>query len=708
MKRLRWFGLLGLGGLLTLAPGAMGQSGPYIGFVYPAGGQQGMTVPIRLGGQRIDAVYDVIVSGEGVKGRIVEYHRKLSNQEMSLLREQLRDLKPRRRRSSSPPPDATTKKLIANLEARISGWVNRPACGSLSALAYAEITIAADAEPGEREIRLVTARGLSNPMVFHVGQLPETTRKPMKTAAMQVLGKEELALRKRPDDEVEVRVEVPCVMNGQIASGEVNRYRFAAKKGQSLVVSVNARQLIPYIADAVPGWFQPELTLFDGVGKELAFNDDFRFKPDPTLYFKVPADGEYVLAIADAIHRGREDFVYRITLGETPFVTGVYPLGRRAGSPSAKLELSGWNLENARTIAPKADAGPGAHAVVAKVGKAVSNPAPFELDSLPEGFDKESNDDAAHAQKVKLPLIVNGRIDRPDDRDVFEFVAKAGDVVVAEVSARRLDSPVDSRLTLTDAAGNVLAFNDDFEDPGSGVNTHHADSYLRVKLPAAGIYRVHLADTARQGGEAYAYRLRLSAPRPDFELRVVPSSVNFRSKGSAAVMVYAIRKDGFNGPIVVDLKDAPAGFQSRPTVLKEGQEKVKFGIRTILRGTPEPVDLTIAGTAKIRETPVRHDAVPSEDRMQAFLWRHLVPAQSFKALVYNAAFQPEPDRPAPTIDLASAPAVAAKGPAKSAGKAKFGKKQVASRLRQLKALYQEWLLSDSFYRKKVEECATVN
>ena len=81
-----------------------------------------------------------------------------------------------------------------------------------------------------------------------------------------------------------------------------------------------------------------------------------------------------------------------------------------------------------------------------------------------------------------------------------------------------------------------------------GVNTHHADSYLMVKLPADGTYYVHLGDTARNGGEEYAYRLRISAPQPDFALRVVPSSVGLRSKAAATVSVYAIRKDGFTGP----------------------------------------------------------------------------------------------------------------------------------------------------------------
>ena len=118
---------------------------------------------------------------------------------------------------------------------------------------FVEVTIAADAEPGAREIRLATARGVTNPLVFHVGQVPEVARKAMKTCTFQVLGKEHLAQRKRPPEEEEARITVPCTMNGQIASGEVNRYRFEARKGQRLVISTAARELIPYLPDAVPG-----------------------------------------------------------------------------------------------------------------------------------------------------------------------------------------------------------------------------------------------------------------------------------------------------------------------------------------------------------------------------------------------------------------------------------------------------------------------
>src|SRR5574341_746198 len=64
---------------LAVAPLAWAQS-QYIGYVYPAGGQQGSTFPIRLGGQGLVHASDLVVSGEGVSVRLVDYHRVMNNE----------------------------------------------------------------------------------------------------------------------------------------------------------------------------------------------------------------------------------------------------------------------------------------------------------------------------------------------------------------------------------------------------------------------------------------------------------------------------------------------------------------------------------------------------------------------------------------------------------------------------------------------------
>src|SRR3990172_4563877 len=614
MSKLKSLPILGLAILVAAAPSAWAQ-GQYIGYVYPAGGQQGSTFPVRLGGQGLVYASDLVVSGEGVSVRLVDFYRVMDNQEQGLVRQQLNELQkkettvddvmaakmawfefpapigpekePKQAAAESKDDPAPSEKevakqnLIERIERRFAEDERTPAVGSQTELVFAEVTVAPDAKPGRREIRVITKRGVSNPLPFCVGQVPEVARKPMKTMQLPVLGKEHLAQRKRPPEEVEMTITVPCTMNGQIAAGEVNRYRFQATKGQRLVISAKARDLVPYVADGVPGWFQAVLGLRDANGRELAYDDDFHFNPDPVIYFEVPEDGEYVLAINEALFRGRESFVYRIPIGELPFVTSIFPLGGRVGEP-VKIETSGWNLEKTTLAPPPKDAKPGSHLIAATNGKFASNYVPFALDTLPECLDKESNDEPSKAQKVNLPIIVNGRADRPGDWDVFEVEGKAGETIVAEVHARRLGSPFDSFVKVTGADGKIIALNDDHYDAGSGLNTNHADSYLMVKLPANGKYFIHLGDTTRRGGKEYAYRLRISQPQPDFALRLIPSRLVIPSKGSAAVTVFAIRKDGFDGPIALSFKNLPQGLTSPGATLAAKQEVVGLAVKTSL------------------------------------------------------------------------------------------------------------------------------
>ncbi len=703
MRRPHWFAILCLTGLL--APASHAQQRPYIGFTYPAGGQQGTTFPIRMGGQGYDDVTGASVTGTGVTVKLVEYYRPLNNQEEQLLGEQLREL--RRTKKSESFPETTRTNMIVAIEKRTRERVQTPASKAISTLAFFEVTIAPNAPTGEREIRLVTVRGVSNPMPFHIGQVPEYSRKPMRTALLQVLGKEASAVRKRPPEEAEDRIAIPCTVNGQIASGEVNRYRFTARKGQRLVITTLGRQLIPYLADAVPGWFQPVLVLYDANGKEVAYNDGYRFKPDPVIFYEVAKDGEYVLAVRDAIYRGREDFVYRITIGETPFITSIFPLGGHVGEP-ASIKMKGWNLEGAELTPSAKDTGAGVQMIAANRKGFVSNRVPFALDTLPECFERENNDTPARAQKVTLPIIINGRIDKQDDWDVFQFTGKSNDTVVAEVYARRLDSPLDSVIKLTDAKGRLLALNDDHDDPGSGLNTHHADSYIMAKLPANGTYYVHIGDTAHNGGEEYAYRLRISAPRPDFALRVVPSSISVRSKSSSSFTVYVLRKDGFKDSIKLSLRNSTTGFSAMPVSVGGSQAVTRIQFKTNLVATKDPVNLMIEGRAKAGDQEIVNEAVPAEDRMQAFLWRHLVPAKELSVLVFDPSYEPTPKRvlpvrsPAPVTTNTTVAAVSTN--ITSTLKGKFNKQQVAGRLRQLKILYQDGLLTDNFYLAKVAEC----
>src|SRR4030042_3531399 len=68
--------------VLTLCITAWGQSNtnePHIGYLYPAGGQQGSVVIITAAGQSLRGVTDVYVSGEGVHASVIKYYKPLRN-----------------------------------------------------------------------------------------------------------------------------------------------------------------------------------------------------------------------------------------------------------------------------------------------------------------------------------------------------------------------------------------------------------------------------------------------------------------------------------------------------------------------------------------------------------------------------------------------------------------------------------------------------
>jgi hypothetical protein len=613
---------------------AQQQFTPRIGYVYPAGGAAGSAFEVTVGGQHLDGINSVMISGAGIQATVLEVHKALTKQQAKDLAERLKQLQKKDKK------DPQTLKEIASIIARLAVF-NKNANPAIAETVTLRVVISPDAEPSERELRLCSAAAVSNPRIFCVGELPEYSHKSAveekKVVSLKDLkkkrGNEPQASAPLPDADITL----PVVINGQIMPGRVDRYRFGAKRGQKIVIACSARALIPYLPDAVPGWFQAAVGLYDSKHTELAYDDDFRFHPDPVLYYEIQRDGEYTLEVRDSLYRGREDFVYRITVGELPFITNIYPLGGKTGVDTS-IALKGWNLPHERFIQNK-NARPGLYQLFTQKEKFRSNHVPFSVSNLPECQEIAQHDTMETAQPLTLPVIVNGRIDKPGDTDAYRFEGRAGAPFVAEVIARRLDSPLDSFLKLTDAAGKQVAFNDDHEDKGSGLNTHHADSYIRTNFPASGTYYLVIGDAQQKGGPEFAYRLRISAPIPDFELRVAPSSINVRGGTPVAITVYALRRDGFNGPIDVTLKNPPTGFTISGGRIPAGQDQVRLTLTAPPSPTQAPNNLHFQGRAKINDQEIVRAAVPTEDMMQAFAYRHLVPSQDLKIAI-SGKFMP--------------------------------------------------------------------
>ena len=310
-----WRAILGVVTLLAVVTAAQAQNSPRIGYVYPAGGQRGTTFQIVIGGQFLDGVANACFSGAGIQAVVAEHTKPLTQREFNDLREKLKGLQEKKlaamkgggqsptstandkreghdstQSSMEPnkPPEWTAedKRMVAEIRKKLLNAPNRQANPAISEKVTLTVTMAPDAEPGQHELRLTTPAGLTNPLIFCVGELPEFSE---KTSQGSTEPQNPRAAKSAPA-EAEMRVTLPAILNGQILPGGADRFRFTAQKGQRLVVAASARELIPYLPDAVPGWFQATLALYDSHGKELAYDDDYRFNPDPVLFCEIPED----------------------------------------------------------------------------------------------------------------------------------------------------------------------------------------------------------------------------------------------------------------------------------------------------------------------------------------------------------------------------------------------------------------------------------
>ncbi|MBT8046498.1 MAG: PPC domain-containing protein, partial [Pontiella sp.] len=418
------FKWVAVAGWITLALPVLANE-PHIGYAFPAGGRQGTSFEVMIGGQYLDGATNVFVSGEGVKVDIEKYsikyeprtlrrfYRRIANAQAAMEDKQGKELtkleqgieRAKKQLALAELPegvDINDKKAVQRAYKMDPKEQFNP---QISDRLRVTVTISRNALPGERELRVYTPAGLSNPIYFQVGTLPEVSEAEPNDDHMSPELQE---------------VPVPSVINGQVRPGDIDHFHFKVNKGESIVVDVGARRIIPYLADAVPGWFQAVVALYDSDGNEVAYQDDYKFNPDPVLFFDVPETGTYTLSIRDSIYRGREDFIYRIAVGELPFITGIFPLGARQGR-AVDIALSGKNLPSTSLTGKLPNNGFEVRHVSVKKQGYRSNQMPFAIGDTPEAFEAEPNDAPDTAQVIDKPLLINGRIQQPGDVDRFSF-----------------------------------------------------------------------------------------------------------------------------------------------------------------------------------------------------------------------------------------------------------------------------------------------
>lgn len=472
---------------------------------------------------------------------------------------------------------ATSPRPALTLEASAGGIA--PAADGDKQLAVL-VAVAPDASLEARELRAVSPAGVSNPLLVQVSDLPEILeREPNNTVA-----------EAQP-------VELPVGLSGVIhEAAELDTFRFTARRGQRLVFDVQAnRRGSPLDAS---------LVVLDAAGRELARGED-EHGLDAFLDFPVPADGEYFLQLRDFRYQGGGDYKYRLVAGELPYLDGLFPLGAQRGQ-TVEIALRGRHLDGGDKlrlqIAEDAPLGP--QEVRVSTPKGHSNALPFDIGEAPEFLETEPNDTVEQANGVSLPVTLNGRIGAPNDVDTFKFKVEAGRTYVFEVVAQRFGSPLDALLTLLNAQGEVLQRNDD----AAG-----ADARLEQRFDQAGEYWIDLRDLLARGGEAFAYRLTVREPRPDFTANFLDDTPRVHRGAVTAVRVEVNRRTGFDSAVDIACENLPDGVTALPLLIPPDLPGGELFFTAAPRAKPGHFRFQVVATGVIDGKKVRRLAQPKSD-----------------------------------------------------------------------------------------------
>lgn len=127
----------------------------------------------------------------------------------------------------------------------------------------------------------------------------------------------------------------------------------------------------------------------------------------------------------------------------------------------------------------------------------VSNPRTFVVGEFTEKSDNGSSNVRESAVLIEPNVTVNGVV-KAEQRHFFKLALTAGQRVLVDCSAERIDSRLNASLVLFDDRGRELAHSHDYRG---------ADPFLDVTAPNDGEYFIALFDFAFRGGADYFYRL---------------------------------------------------------------------------------------------------------------------------------------------------------------------------------------------------------
>ena len=445
---------------------------------------------------------------------------------------------------------------------------------------------------GVYPIRVVTDSGVSNPILFAVGQVPQIRE-------VEPNNRQEMA---QP-------ISSPVVVEGECAGNDVDFFRFAGRRGDRIVVDAVCARLGSGV--------DPMIRLTTADRRLVASADDTPgLFTDGYLTATLPEDGEYVLEFCDSRFAGTGRAVYRLLIGSIPFAGEVFPLSLPRGQNTA-LELRGGTLSGERLFAVRTPSDPLLSMYQPRIpARLLGDPiwADSELDvELPTpillGTPLAIFEPADHALKLPpltSPATILGRLSKAGESDEFTIKAPPGSKHEVRVEAWGLGSALDGQLRIFGKGGQLLGENDDGRAagrrrPGGGGGRNQGpvstDPVFDLTMPEGqSEVKVVVKDLMDRGGVGFIYRLIVTPVGASFQLSPNEDHVAIPRGGTALVSVVATRA-GYNGPIALDVRGVPenGGVTVLAGTIPAGQTGGVVGLKAALESTFGTRDVQVVG-----------------------------------------------------------------------------------------------------------------
>jgi hypothetical protein len=531
---------------------------PAATYLFPAGGQRGNTVKFHAAGLNLNQSCSLEMIGSGVQASPIVTRTNSPWFEGPLL----------------PLPESQRQEDYPRAMA-------------------ATVNIAGNAIPGDRYILLRTAQGITTPLRFVVGTLPEIV-----------------------EDEVEgepvpVSVAAPVTINGRIFPHEdVDIWAVKLRKGETLTARVDAAR--------IGSPLEAKLDVRDPAGKPVseAFASPGK---DPVLRFTAPTEGVYNVSITDARADGGPAFVYRLSLTTgTDSSTDAAPESARtdvretdapdpirgnylavpavgAGCITSPGEVDRWGFSAQRGELFDIELRPTPHEsrllgvliVTDSAGKELARAEPGTAPNIYPAIRLTAASDGLFFVTVQDRFRNRGgaefnyrlRLARPGAGFDLTFATLSqtvarGQSANVKVTARRHGSFIGPiRLSLEGLRDGLKAPTEVVLQPGqTAIDIPlKADQTAKVQpslfcirgtaLISAGPFasvRMRATQYATWGEDSSVTEVRLAVAVPtpfkisgDYELKLIP-------RGTTYTRRYRIERNGFPGPIEIDLADKQA------------------------------------------------------------------------------------------------------------------------------------------------------